>query len=83
MFHPLKDKNLFAYYCDINQNGVWWVEDMFSKHADTFSKKSEAFDLPNFQGFLLAPTRKITMMVANHFIKMCLSRKTDALQKRP
>ena len=28
--------------------GVWWVEDMFSKHDDIFSKKSESFDLPDF-----------------------------------
>ena len=49
--HPLKDSKgiFFPYSRDINHYDVWRVEDMFFKHADTFSTKSEIFDLPNFQ----------------------------------
>ena len=59
-FHPLKDSKgiVFPYSRDINDYGVWWVEDMFSKHADTFSTKSEIFDLPNFQDLILPPIQE-------------------------
>ena len=55
--HPLKDSKrvLFLYSRDINHYGVWWVEDMFHKHADTFPTKSEIFDLPNFQDHVVPP----------------------------
>ena len=58
--HPLKNSKsiLFPYSRDINHYGVWWVEDMFSKHADTFSTKSEIFDLPNFQDLILPPIQE-------------------------
>ena len=59
-FYPLKDCKgiLFPYSRDINHYGVWWVEDMFSKHADTFSTKSQIFDLPNFQDLILPPIQE-------------------------
>ena len=49
-FQPLQDsKNLmFPYSRDINHYGVWWVKEMFSKHADVLSTKSASFDLLNF-----------------------------------
>ena len=31
---------------------------MFSKHADTFSTKSEIFDLPNLQDLILLPVQE-------------------------
>ena len=59
-FHPLKDSKgiMFPYSRDINHYGVWWVEDMFSKHADSFSKKPEAFNLPNFKDLILPPIQE-------------------------
>ena len=54
-FHPLKDSKgiMFPYSRDMNHYGVCWVEDMFSKHADSFSKKPEAFNLPDFKDLIL------------------------------
>ena len=59
-FHPLKDSKgfLFPYCRDTNHYDVWWVEDMFSKHADTFSTKTQVFDLPNFQDLILPPIQE-------------------------
>ena len=59
-FHPLKDSKgiMFPYSRDINQYGVWWVEDMFCKHADSFSKKSEAFNLPDFKDLIFPPIQE-------------------------
>ena len=59
-FHPLKDSKgiMFPYSRDINHYGVWWVEDMFSKHADSFSNKPEAFNLPNFKDLILPPIQE-------------------------
>ena len=83
-FHPLKDSKgiLFPYCRYTNHYGVWWVEDMFSKHADTFSIKTEVFDLPNFQDLILPPIQENNNLLirTNHFIKKFLSRTTDALQ---
>ena len=58
--HPLKDSKsiLLPYSSDINHYGVWWVENMFPKHADTFSSKSEIFHLPNFQDLILPPIQE-------------------------
>ena len=59
-FHPLKDSKgiMFPYSRDINHYGVWWLEDMFSKHADSFSKKPEAFNLHDFKDLILPPIRE-------------------------
>ena len=50
-FHPLKDSKgiMFPYSRNINHFGVWWVEDMFSKHADSFSKKNRSLQSARFQ----------------------------------
>ena len=50
-FHPLKDSKgiMFPYSRDIKHYGVWWVEDMFSKHADSFSKKTRSLQSARFQ----------------------------------
>ena len=59
-FHPLKDSKgiMFPFFRDINHYGVWWVADMFCKHADSFSKKSEAFNLPAFKDLILPPIQE-------------------------
>ena len=59
-FHPLKDSKgiMFPYSRDINHYGVWWVEDMFCEHADSFSKKSEAFNLPDLKDLILPPIQE-------------------------
>ena len=50
-FYPLKDnKSIFFHYSRYKIHyGLWWLEESFSKHADNFFEKSEAFDLPKFQ----------------------------------
>ena len=50
-FHPLKDSKgiMFPYSCDINHYGVWWLEDIFSKHADSFFKKTRSLQPTRFQ----------------------------------
>ena len=59
-FHPLKDSKgiMVPYSRDINHYGVWWVEDMFSKHADSFSKKPEVFNLTDFKDLILPPIQE-------------------------
>ena len=84
-FYPLKDKKsiLFPYSRDLNHYGVWWVENMFSKHAGSFSKKLEANSIcPILKTLFYLRSKKIqmTMMRVNHFIHIPFSRTTGALQ---
>ena len=81
-FHPLKDSKgiMFPYSRDINHYGVWWVEDMFSKHADSFSKNQKPSICPISKTLFFLRSRKLTMKRLNHLIKIFLSRTISVLQ---
>ena len=80
-FHPLKYNKeiLFPYSRDINHYGVWWVEDVFSKHAGKNQRPSVRLISKTL---FLHLSRRMSTMRTNYLNKMLLSRTTDDIQSK-